>query len=176
MMCAGVPERPLAYSVKNLILIGMPGSGKSTVGQLVAERMGRPFIDTDQVIEADAGCSIPTIFEREGEAGFRRRETAVLEVIGKESSQVIATGGGCVTRPENAPHLRQNGIIFWLERRVADLPCAGRPLSRSADMEALYAARLPLYRRFADHSIENIGDPGVVAEQVLEAFYEALSH
>ena len=176
MIYAGRPERLLPHSAKNLILIGMPGSGKSTIGRLVAERMGRPFVDTDEVIETEAGCAIPAIFEQEGEAGFRRRETAVLEAVGKESGLVIATGGGCVTSGENYFYLRRNGIILWLKRCIADLPRTGRPLSQSADLETLYTTRLPCYRRFAHRAIENVGDPSAAAEQVLEAFYETLSH
>ena len=92
-------------AMENIILIGMPGSGKTTVGRKLAERMGRPFVDSDQRIEEAAGCTIPEIFRREGEEGFRKREHAVLEELGKESGLVLATGGGCVTREENYPSL-----------------------------------------------------------------------
>ena len=169
-------QEVLRRKMENLILIGMPGSGKSTVGQLTAERMGRPFIDTDKAVEEAAGCTIPEIFQREGEDGFRKRETEVLEALGKRSGLVIATGGGCVTRPENYPHLHQNGSVLFLERDLTALPREGRPLSQTVDLDVMYRHRLPDYQRFADKIVENIGYPETVAETVLEAFYETLSH
>jgi len=161
---------------KNLILIGMPGAGKSTIGQLVAKRLNRPFIDADQAIAQSAGRTIPEIFEAEGEAGFRKRETAVLADLCRRSGLVIATGGGCVTRPENYPHLRQNSVIVLLERPLSDLPQTGRPLSQAGELAAMYQVRRPLYQQLADFTVENNAAPEIVAAQILEGIHEALSH
>ena len=162
--------------MENLIFVGMPGSGKSTIGQLAAAHMGRPFVDADQAIEEAAGYTIPEIFAREGEAGFRCRETKILETLGRQSGLVIATGGGAVTRPENYPHLHQNGVILWLERDLAALAREGRPLSQSADLQAMYQARRPYYQRFADRTVQNAGAPEAVAQTALEVFMKHLGH
>lgn len=145
----------LRREMENVILVGMPGCGKSTVGRALAQKLGRTFRDADRVIAERAGCSIPEIFAKEGEQGFRTRETEILEELGKQSGLVIATGGGCVTRAENYPLLHQNGTIYFLERGLSKLPKEGRPLSQRNDLEAMYEARLPLYRRFADRVIDN---------------------
>ena len=103
--------RCLAGQMQNIVLIGMPGCGKTTLGKALAARLGRPFYDADTVLEQRAGRSIPEIFRCDGEAAFRALETQTLAELGKCSGAVIATGGGCVTRPENAPLLRQNGRV-----------------------------------------------------------------
>ena len=141
--------------MENIILIGMPGCGKSTVGKLLAERLGKTFVDADEEVVETFGMDIPAIFAKEGEPGFREKETAVLEALGKKAGLVIATGGGCVTRKENYPLLHQNGSIFWLTRDLKKLPCEGRPLSQKTKMEDMYRVRHALYARFADHVISN---------------------
>jgi shikimate dehydrogenase len=143
-------------SHENIILIGMPGCGKSTVGRMLAEMTGRRFVDTDAFIEEMAQKSIPRIFTEDGEAVFRDWETKALESIGKESGLVIATGGGCVTHQRNYPLLHQNGTIYWLQRDVDKLPTDGRPLS--VDLKGLYRVRKSMYEAFADHVIDNNGD------------------
>jgi shikimate dehydrogenase len=153
--------------MENVILIGMPGSGKSTVGKLLAEKMGREFVDADSQIVAYAGITIPEIFTQCGEEGFRQIETQVLSELGKKSGLVIATGGGCVTRPENAPLLRQNGTIFWLTRNLGKLPTDGRPLSQSSKLETMYQVRKPLYEAFADYIIDNDGPLQETLDQIL---------
>ena len=152
---------------QNLILIGMPGCGKSAVGRLLAEQLRRPFYDADAEIEKDLGCDIPTFFARSGEAAFRAAETKVLERLGRESGCVIATGGGCVTREENYPLLHQNGKIVWLRRPLDRLPKDGRPISQSTDLSALYEARKPLYERFCDVAADNCGTPEETAAAIL---------
>ena len=157
----------LASEMQNVILIGMPGSGKSTVGKLLAEKMNRPYLEADEEIEKQAGMTIPEIFRREGEEGFRRRETEVLRELGKRSAAVISTGGGCVTREENYPLLHQNGIIVLLERDADSLAREGRPLSQGADLHAMEAVRGPLYRRFADVTVSNDAAVGDTINDIL---------
>ena len=163
----------LRQKMENLILIGMPGSGKSTIGRLLAERLDRPFIDTDKEIEKAAGRTIPEIFAQEGEAGFRTLETEILAAWGKQSGLVIATGGGIVTRAENYPHLHQNGRLVFLERPPEHLARSGRPLSQG-DLGEMYKTRLPQYRRFADCTVQSEGTPETTANKVWETFDETL--
>ena len=148
-------HRKLSAQMQNIVLIGMPGCGKSTVGKLLGEKTGRVFVDADEAIVRLAGKPIPEIFAQEGEEAFRAFETTVLEELGKQSGLVIATGGGCVTKARNYPLLHQNGHIFWLQRNIEDLPTEGRPLSVSQNLQKMYDLRKPLYEAFADHTITN---------------------
>ena len=157
---------------QNLILIGMPGCGKSTIGRILAKKTGRRFLDADKCIEERIGMSIPEFFAREGEDAFRRIETEVLRDLGKESGLVIATGGGCVTRAENRDSLHQNGRIFFLRRDLSLLPTKGRPISQANPLEELYRVRLPLYLSFADAEIENMAAPERCADRILEVYDE----
>lgn len=143
----------IARDTENIILIGMPGCGKSTLGRLVAERLGRNFVDCDAEIVRAAGMPIPQIFAEVGEEGFRAQETAVLAEIAKQSGLVIATGGGVVTRERNLPLMHQNGRVLFLDIAPDDLPTDGRPLSQAKSPAVLYAERLPLYRAAADEII-----------------------
>ena len=158
----------LSASMQNIILVGMPGCGKSTVGALLAEKLNRPLLEADAELVKTAGMPIQVIFENEGEAGFRRRETGTLSELGKRSGAVISTGGGCVTRSENYPLLHQNGTIVWLRRDLDKLAREGRPLSLNADLSAMYAVREPLYARFADFTVENTGTPAETVDAILE--------
>lgn len=160
--------KKLSGSMQNIVLVGMPGCGKSTVGALLARRLGRPLLEADAELVKTAGMSIPAIFENESEPGFRRRETATLSELGKKSGAVISTGGGCVTRADNYPLLHQNGTIIWLRRDLKKLAREGRPLSLGADLSAMYAVREPLYARFADFTVDNTGTPEETVDAILE--------
>ena len=148
-------HRTLKSQMENIVLIGMPGSGKTSVGQVLAQQLNRRFVDADACIAEKAGMSIPQIFAQQGEAIFRALETEVLAELGKQSGLILATGGGCVTREENYPLLHQNGTIFCLERDLSALPTDGRPLSQAVKLEEMFRIRKPLYDRFADHRIDN---------------------
>ena len=160
----------LERSMRNIILIGMPGSGKTTVAEALARALGRPMADADALVEKTAGETIPAIFARGGEELFRQLETAALAQLGKQSGLILATGGGCVTREENYPLLRQNGTVFWLRRDPERLSREGRPLSERADLRAMYAEREPLYRCFADHIIDNNGPVADTVARILEVW------
>ena len=164
--------RQLSYQMKNIVLIGMPGCGKTTIGTLLAEKLGRALADADEKIIALAGKSIPEIFSQEGESVFRNWETQALTELGKQSGLVIATGGGCVTQKRNYPLLHQNGYLVWLERDWSKLPTDGRPLSQANDLGKMYAARKPLYEAFADIRVENTDTPEETVQKILDALEE----
>lgn len=145
----------MRLQMENLILVGMPGCGKSTIGKQIADTLEKTFVDADAELENIYGCRIPEIFAQEGESGFREKETAVLEQLGKRSGMVIATGGGCVTRKQNYPSLHQNGRIFWLKRDLRQLPTDGRPLSQANSLDAMYQIRKPMYEAFCDVQVDN---------------------
>lgn len=159
--------RDLQRRMENIILIGMPGSGKTTVGKCLAQKTGRDFVDADEELIRYAGCSIPEIFARDGEVGFRQLETYILSQIGQKSNLVIATGGGCVTQAQNYPLLHQNGTIFCLNRDISKLPTDGRPLSQQNKADEMYRIRKPLYETFADNMIDNNGDPDEAVRYIL---------
>jgi len=149
----------IARQSLNLVLIGMPGCGKTSVGTALAKKMGREFIDTDALITRAAGRPIPEIFadnsgSTTGEEKFRALETDVLKNVCKQSGKVIATGGGVVTREENRRIIRQNGVVVFRERDISLLPVKGRPVSQRDGIEALAAYRLPLYRSWSDFTAQ----------------------
>ena len=159
----------IARETGNIVLVGMPGSGKSTVGKALAEAMGRPFVDTDALIVEDAGRPIPEIFATDGEEVFRAFETEAVKKAGMMSGAVIATGGGVVTRDRNYAPLSQNGKIVFIHRDPNKLPTAGRPISRSTPLEELYAKRLPLYKTFSDLEVDNNGAVEDTVKTILKA-------
>ena len=152
-----IPEihRKLRRQMENLILIGMPGCGKSTIGRLLAEETGKRFVDADEALEARVNRKITDIIPKDGESAFRQMETDTLAELSKQSGLVIATGGGCVTQERNYPLLHQNGTILWLTREIEKLPTDGRPLSQAGKLQQMYEKRQPLYQRFADFVISN---------------------
>lgn len=161
--------KTVQLKTQNIILIGMPGCGKTTVGKLIAEKLDRPLIDTDDIVTEMAGKSIPDIFSKHGEEYFRELEHEAIKKAGKQTGVVIATGGGAPTFERNIPPLRQNGCIFFLQRDTHDLDRNGRPLSASADLEQMLAKRLPYYMKASDYMIQNI-TPADTAEQIITAF------
>ncbi len=156
----------LRQQMENIILVGMPGCGKSAIGKLLAKQLDKAFIDADTIIEERAGMSIPEIFAKSAEQGFRLLETSVLSDLGKGSGAVIATGGGCVTRPENYPLLHQNGRIIWIKRDVSVLPTDGRPLSKINNLLQMYETRKSMYERFADSIVINDNTLETVVGQI----------
>lgn len=150
--------KALSAQMQNIVLIGMPGCGKSTVGKALAEELNRTFVDADAEIVKLAGKTIPEIFAAEGEEGFRSYETQVLSDLGKRSCLVIATGGGCVTQNRNYPLLHQNSSIFWLKRDLDRLPTDGRPLSQSRKLTDMYEVRRSMYESFSDYVVDNNSD------------------
>ena len=159
--------KQIGTSMQNVILIGMPGCGKSTIGKYLAKELGRKLVDADAEIVKRIG-DIPAYFAAHGEEAFRQVETEVLRELGKQSGLVIATGGGCVTRPENYPVLHQNGRIVWIRRDLSELPTNGRPVSQRDGVAAIYEARKPLYTRFADVIVDNKGTVGEVITEILK--------
>ena len=161
----------LSISMKNLVLIGMPGSGKTTIANELARMTKRPVFDSDEKIIRDNERSIPDIFAADGEEVFRELETKALKELAKASGSIISTGGGCVTRDENFDILHQNGIIILIIRDVEELAREGRPLS-AGDLYEMVRIRKPLYRRFADIIVYNDRKPEEAAIKILEELGE----
>lgn len=155
-------------------LVGMAGAGKSTVGRELAGRLGVPFVDLDTEIEREAGATVPEIFRDEGEAAFRALEAAALVKASMEDPSVVACGGGIVLEPANRITLRNTGVAVYLDVPVEELrrrvrPSSDRPLIREeGDLERLLGERAPLYREFASHVVDGRGEPGEVAEAIVE--------
>ena len=148
--------KSMQQQMGNIVLIGMPGTGKSIIGKLLAELTGKTLQDTDAKIEEEAEMTIPEIFEKEGEAGFRDRESAICKKLGKERNLIIATGGGAILRPENIDALRQNGTLVHITRSIDKLPTRGRPLSKNIEaLKKMEAQRMPLYKSAADITFRN---------------------
>ena len=153
---------------RNIVLIGMPGCGKTSIGRLLADRLGKEFIDTDDEIVKEAGCEISKIFNDQGEKYFRDLESDIIRRAALYNGRVIATGGGAVLRKENVDMLRLNGIIVLLDRTLDELmPTSDRPLADDADkMRRLYEERMPVYRSSADITVAPEGFEDLAAEMV----------
>lgn len=160
--------RSMECRMKNVILIGMPGCGKSTIGQALARRLSRPFLDADTELERRLGTTIPAIFQTQGEAVFRAEEANTLAELGKRSGCVIATGGGALMRPGNSALLHQNGHLVWLRRPLEVLPVDGRPVSQSTDLNLLYEKRRDIYAANADLVVENTDTIEAAVRQIEE--------
>ena len=168
----------LRRDTQNVALIGMPSSGKTTVGRALAEALGKRFVDLDEEIVKADGRSIPDIFAAEGEEGFRQKETAVIAQFAKEGRQLLSCGGGAVKKPENLRLLRQNGVVLFLDRPLDALTVGGgRPLSSSADaLRTMYAERRPLYLAAADAVVPNETTVADAVKASMEALDEIFDH
>lgn len=162
----------LCFEKENIVLVGMPGCGKSTIGKRLAQMMDRPYVDTDDLIVEKMGCSIPEAFRRVGEQGFREIETEVIQSVSSMQGVIIATGGGAILRPENAIFLRGNGRIYFLDRSLSLLsPTEDRPLSATfAALETLYEKRYPMYCRVCDEKVSADATIEDVANTIREDF------
>ncbi len=159
----------LARSERNIALIGMPGSGKTRVGQQIAAHLDRPHVDSDWELEQHLGCSCSDYIVDAGEEAFRRAESDCLAQIAARSGQVISCGGGVVTQPENYDLLRQNSVIVMLDRPIAELSKKGRPLSQRDGVEALAERRMPLYRSWADIIVTSRESADATAREAIRA-------
>lgn len=161
----------------NLVLAGMPGCGKSTLGQLLAKEMNRPLLDTDSMVEQTAGKTIPEIFEQDGEEAFRALETLAVQKACSLQGHIITTGGGAILKDENRMAMKQNGRVCVIERPLELLARNGRPLSQGENaLENLWQKREPYYRKTADFSVLNAGEIETAVQAIMEGFYEAADH
>ncbi len=165
--------RKIKAGKENIVLTGMPGSGKTTVGKLLAAELGRPYWDTDALIEEKTGMAPGQIISTRGEPAFRTLETEVIRELSSQNGCVIATGGGAVLREENVDLLRMNGKLFFLDRPVEQLiPTADRPLSSTKEaIVKRYNERYPIYTATADAVIENTSTPDAAAQLVKRSFF-----
>lgn len=160
----------LSFELTNIVLVGMPGCGKTTIGTVLAEHYGRKLVDMDALIVEKAGMTIPEIFALQGETGFRKIEAEVAKEVGKEKELVISTGGGVIVTPENHDALRQNATVVFINRDISVLPTDGRPLSQKNSLQEMYNKRLPLYRSICHHEVDGNGTVEEVAERIEALF------
>ncbi len=154
----------------NIVLVGMPGCGKSTVGKLLSEQLGKTFADTDALIAEKAGCSIAEIFKNKGEEYFRQLETDTILTASKQLGLVIATGGGAVLKEINQIALKQNSKVVFLKRDIESLSTDGRPLSKDiSTLREMYAKRLPIYQSVSDFTVKVDNDPEITCKRIMEA-------
>lgn len=168
---AGEILEKITKSRTNIVLTGMPGCGKSTVGRIIAKKLSRKVFDSDELIEQKAGLSIPEIFEKYGEAYFRSLETQVIAELSKKNGIIISTGGGVPLKEENRQRLSQNGRIYFIKRDLNNLARGGRPLSKDINaLEQMYKVRKPVYSAFADITVENNNTSEQCAQQIWSDF------
>lgn len=155
---------------RSIVLVGMPGCGKTTVGKILAEKTGRDLFDCDTEFEKIHGISAGDYITEHGENAFREKESVLLRTLGTMTGKIIATGGGCITKAENFAYLRENAHVVWLRRALDKLETAGRPLS--SDLEKMYIERMPRYALISDFQIKNDKTPLIAAEEILRRFCE----
>lgn len=160
--------KKVSTDMKSIVLIGMPGSGKSSIGTFLAKKTGREFLDTDEEAEKIAGSSPAEIIKAQGEKSFRKIENEAVKSICKLSGKIIATGGGVVTNEDNFDAIRQNSTVFFINRDISVLPTDNRPLSQKNSLDDMFKIRLPLYRKFCDFEIDGNGTIEEVAQRILE--------
>lgn len=167
----------LTRELTNIVLTGMPSSGKSTVGRLIADALGRRFLDTDDAVTEREGKTIPELFAERGEEGFRAAERAAVAECAAVTGAVIATGGGAPMFEVNRLNLKSNGFVALIRRDADRLDTAGRPLSRDLDtLKRMEEIRMPVYLSFADCTVSNDGTPEACAKEITEAFNENFGH
>lgn len=160
--------KKLEQQMLNIVLVGMPGCGKSTAAKTLSLSLGREVIDTDELIKTNEGREIPEIFSDEGEEYFRNAETLAVKHAGKQSGKIIATGGGAILRDENKAALRQNSVIVFLKRDLSQLDTDGRPLSINNPLEEMYKKRLPHYEAVCDITVEVAPEKEETARRILK--------
>ncbi|MCD7927581.1 MAG: shikimate kinase [Oscillospiraceae bacterium] len=160
--------------MEHIVLIGMMGCGKTTIGNLLSKKLGRPLLDTDRQIEKEQGCTVAQIFAREGEARFRALELELCQRLGQRKGLIVACGGGLPMQPGCMQALKQSGRVVWLRRDPGEtydgLDTSGRPLAQQGreDFLARFAQREPVYRHWADAVVTDFSSPRRTAEKVLE--------
>jgi len=163
----------LQAEVSNLVLIGMPGAGKTSLGKRVAEQMQKPFYDSDEILAHEQDCSPAELIRQRGEEAFRRLEAEVIARLGQYQGVVIATGGGSILKKENRDALQQNGILLWIQRDLNKLSLEGRPLSENLEqLQQLYARRAPLYEACSHSKVENNAALEEAVLRISEVYHE----
>ncbi len=154
---------------KNIVLVGMPGCGKSTCASLLEKKTGRKAIDTDKIVVDSSGETIPDIFAKYGETEFRNRETQAVKFAGKGAGKIISTGGGAILREENRIALKENSTVIFLKSDINSLATDGRPLSKDTEtLKKMLSIRLPLYLETADFTVEVDPDPEITVRRILQ--------
>ena len=150
----------------------MPSSGKTTIGALLSEKMGKPLIEMDNILTERIGMPIADYFAKSGEETFREKESELAKELAPTEGSVIATGGGIIKNKENMRYLSANGLVIWLDRKLELLQgTADRPLSQNAsDMQKLWQQRHPLYKQYADIRIEANGASEKIAEEIIKVY------
>ena len=160
----------ISFQMNNIVLIGMPGCGKTTVGKALSELTKKSFYDSDDEFAKDYGITPAEAIQTLGEERFREMEHKIIVKLGAMNNIILATGGGVVTRKENYFPLHQNGMIFFIERELKNLPISNRPLSQSVGVDALYKKRYPIYMDFCDYKIVSDEDAKSTTTKIYNIF------